>query len=676
MRAEPDSIELADVVRALQRGWRAVAGWTLLGILAAAAVVFFAPRRFEGRATIVVRANDPSASILSRLGAGMGDAASVITGGKTQLETEIQILESRAIAEQVVDSLLLQARVKSPASTPVTRLLSAVSLPGSFKKKTVSFNHESNGSFRVRGAGVDTVVPAGGTVALLGGSVTIAPGVDRDFRLQFLDREDAITLFDKRLGVGKAGGEVASISYSGDDSLTAAAATNAVIAEYLVRRRVTDRNLNTHRVEFLTAQLDSTGRALSASERELRRYQEQTGVLDPTVLGRVGLERAKDLRGQLTQVQVEEGAINQLLTQVEKGTLDTRQLMAYPAFLRSAGLNEMVAQLNRLESERQRLLERRTDNDPEVVAISKSIASLEGQFVPMARSYSSTLSRQRTELDRELDSLRTELGVLPGAAESSNRLQRDVLRLGTVYGALQAQLVEARLAAIGEGGDVRQLDAAFPSKKPSFPKPGLTFGIGGAAGLAIGLVAALVLAAFGRWARDPREIERTTGVPTLIFERRAPLVVANGMLRTVLVIPLHQRADTLAVATQLVETSLSRGSRATLLDLSAKPIVASENGASVATAVAAPIRVDVASTISRLSAEFDHVVVRLPELGSDATLSALNSERTVVFVVPPERVEREQLAAAMQLLRRLDVPCAGVVISGSAPSGRLRALVG
>ena len=41
----PDTIDVADVVRTLRRQWRAVIGFLVLGILGAAAVVLFAPRR-------------------------------------------------------------------------------------------------------------------------------------------------------------------------------------------------------------------------------------------------------------------------------------------------------------------------------------------------------------------------------------------------------------------------------------------------------------------------------------------------------------------------------------------------------------------------------------------------------------------------------------------------------
>jgi Mrp family chromosome partitioning ATPase len=64
-----------------------------------------------------------------------------------------------------------------------------------------------------------------------------------------------------------------------------------------------------------------------------------------------------------------------------------------------------------------------------------------------------------------------------------------------------------------------------------------------------------------------------------------------------------------------------------------------------------------------LEGEFGTVIVRLPGLASDETAAALNRERPVVLVAPPGRVDRRSLLGAIQTLRRLDVPCAGVVVN-------------
>src|SRR6185503_570959 len=138
--------------------------------------------------------------------------------------------------------------------------------------------------------------------------------------------------------------------------LTAAAVPNLLIRRYLERRRTTDRGINQRRVEFLTGQLASVEADLTAAERALRQQQEASGVVDPVVVGKLELERAGDLRKESGTLDVERGALTQLIAQVNAGTLSSRQLAAFPTFLRSAGINELLAQLSTLETKRLQLL--------------------------------------------------------------------------------------------------------------------------------------------------------------------------------------------------------------------------------------------------------------------------------------------------------------------------------
>jgi hypothetical protein len=242
------------------------------------------------------------------------------------------------------------------------------------------------------------------------------------------------------------------------------------------------------------------------------------------------------------------------------------------------------------------------------------------------------------------------LATFPGEAQSSARYTREVRRLSLTYAALQTQLVEARLSAIAEGGDVRALDAATVPKKVAFPEPVLTAGVGLGLGLMFGLMLALVAGSHGRYLEDPAAIERAVGVPALRFDSRTPLLMSGrSAIRTVLLIPVEKGLDTQRVAERLADTALARGQSATILDLTAP-------------AAAAPLGASVGGLIARLEEEHSLVIVRLPGLAADSTAAALSDSRPVLLVAPSRRVSRRDLTTALDTLRRLDVPCAGVVL--------------
>jgi uncharacterized protein involved in exopolysaccharide biosynthesis len=660
--APSDTIDVGDVARTVRRQWRAVSVCLLLGVMAASAVVAFAPRRFDGKATLLARpGNQSSGGISSRLG-GIGELLGGLGGLGSlsgSMETELQMLRSRAIAGQLVDSLHLQLSVREPSGTAAMTLVSASDLPGAFAPQTYAFERAADGTHRASGEGRVYTLRPGHADSIGSGTVTLRNGPLPDrFSIKVRDREDAVTRTTKRLTITKAGGEIARIVYRGDDSVSAAAGANALVKFYLDRRKTVDRGTNQRRVEYVTAQLDSTRAELARAEHELRRVQESSKVLDAEVVGEVELTAAAELRATLTELHVDEGAIRQLLAQADAGKVTSRDVTAYPAFLRGSSVSPMANQLSDLEAQRIRLLERRTERDPEVKALDETILKVQANIIAMARSYASAITQQRQQMQARLDSIQAALMALPAAAERGGRLKRDVLRLSALATALEAQLVEARLGVIGEGGEVRQIDLAVPQRQPAFPRPWLTMGIGTAGGLLVGMIAALFLGWFGRWLRDPVEIERALGISAQRFEPNAPLLLAGAAsARSLLVIPLDARARVAAasVAERLAHTAQQRALPATVVNLIGGQLGSNGNAAEPARAL-----------IDQVEAASGMAIVCLPELGNDMTLSSLRETRPVVLVAAPGPVDRAQLAHAVDVLRRLQVPCAGVVLSNGA----------
>ena len=650
-----DTIELGHVVRTIVRGWRWVVGFVVLGVVAAWAIVAFAPRKFKGVTTVVVRTSGSSSggsSVLSQI-SGLGDLTAGLLSGKSPIETEIEVMSSRAVVGMVVDSLDLAAKITAPTPVPARDLLANLDAPGAFSPAKYVFDRDGASGYRFSGDSAGTMSP-GTPLRLRGATLTFAPTakLPSHFTLLLRDHEDAIDWVSRHLKVAKEKGEVASITYRGDDSLTAARLPNLLLDLYLARRRGVDRGINQRRVEFLTAQSDSMSRALSLAANALRRQQERTGIVDPKVVARVDIESGADQRAKLTDVLVQQGALRRLMDGIEAKTLTTRELAAFPQFIGSNQINNLVSQLGEFDTRITEALATKAPDNPEVVAMRKAAADIEARILPYARTYAAALEQQRAELQTSIDKIDRSLTAVPGAAEASTRLEDEVVGLTKLLGGIQGQIVEARLAAIGEGGDVRLLDPAFVSKKPSFPDPIIALPIGLAVGLLSGLITALLAGSVGRWTRDPAEVERTTGIPALQFDPSIPLLLSEGPSRTIIVAPIESGASVTAVVNRLAQTATSRSASAAVLTLP-------QNAA------------DVNGSISRLESQHDMVIVELSSLVSDTAAAALQHTRPVLLVASGHRVDRRRLLNAVQMLRRLEVPVAGIVMSNGSANGHL-----
>jgi uncharacterized protein involved in exopolysaccharide biosynthesis len=672
-----DVVDLADVVRSIRNGWKTIVLFIVAGIAVAIGVLILVAPTFVGKASIVLKTGTSGggtsslAAAIGALGENGGGAAiggSALTGSNSRVETEIDILQSRALNGEIVDSLRLQAVVLKPRGIPSTVVFDQLALPGSFKKRIYTFSPTSvAGQFRFRSDLDSGTAIVGEPMKLANGTITIGPAAPkREMKVAFFDHEDATTRLVDNLKFDKAKSDIAHFEYASSDSLSAATVPNLLSTLYLARRKGIDRGMNERKAEFLAFRVDSVGRALADAERTLRSQRESTGVIDPTAVGKAEFENANHLRQQLTDMQVQEGALQQLVTEVKARTATPRQLAAYPQF--GGAISSIVASLISVETQRLSLLTVRTAEDAEVKALAAQQSNLEGQLLPLAEQTLSGLGSQKKSIQNRLEAIQASVVGVPREVEAYGRLEREILDRGRIYAGLQTNLVEARLNAISEGGDVRPLDVAVSPKKPAFPKKSVTLAAGFGGGLFVGLIAAVLVGLAGGRMYDPQDVERRMGLAAVRFEQSAPLLVGGMASRTVLVAPINRRAMAKPVAERLAETAISRSLSATVLDLTNTDMSATgnrERGVQLVTATSGSGNgFDANAAIARLEETHDLVIVQLPELTSHVAGAVLSVNRPVLLVAPSRRIERSSLQGAVDLLRRVGSPCAGVVLHG------------
>lgn len=685
---EPDVIDLGEVAGVVWRQRLYVVAGAIIGCLAGLVVTFVMNRTYEGEATVLLQAADASSSFALP---GLGDLGTLggVLGGmpSAAFDTEIQLLTSRAVVGEVVDSLALQAEVAEPRGLAATAVVTAVRTPPRYVGGAVDGRREG-AIYRISDeSGAVEVMP--GAVAGLpsGVELQLASGpLPDEFQLRVSGRDAAIARVQKKLSHEEPGGEIVRLVYEAGSAEAAAAVPNAIVARYLARRRGQDRGVNQRRYEFLVEKTDSVARELAAAEGALRSFQEQSGVLDPEVRGRVDLERAMELESELETLQIEAQTLREIVAAASSGDIPVRSLAAYPTFLRNAAINTLLEQLLTFESERTQLRQRRTMADPEVVALTESISLLEEQLASLSRSYLTAVERQIAAIGAELSRHRESLGTLPASAEQSYRRQRDVRLLSEMLTALQAQQLQARLGTISEGGDVRLVDAATVPLRPSSPRLLLNLLVGLAAGLFLGVLVAFGRGYFGNRVDGEADAELATGLPVARLRAGAPLFLSRGSGGAgVLILPVGSGGNSGEVARRLAGTASLQGERVALALWSGAQAAlhaghgdeeAPERGEGVPTPTVIEHHADGGSpgsmrdTLSDLEDRADTVFVALPPIGTPVTTAVLSPHRSAVLVAAAGGVGRRELRDARVLLERLGVTILGVVLTESSGNGR------
>lgn len=473
---EPLELDLGTVARAIGRGWARIVIGVILGVITAAIVVLFVPARFEGRSLVLIRTpQDASGVLKQRLGPLAELAPSAMgLGSKNDIETELALMQSRSVLGRVVDSLRLQAWTMNPGRIPSSRIVDSLHLTGRFKPRKVALQAGRND------------LPEGS----VWGSATEGQGA----QVKLYDREDAIDELADHLEVRTQGGDVVRIRYRGLDSLTAARVPNLVVDIYLARRHTTDRGLNQRRLEFLVAKGDSVNGDLRRAARDLRDTQEMQKLFDAEPEARAIFERLATLETTLAEIRADQATLDSVLARSGRPGFDPRLVAGVPSLLKSPAVNEIVSQLEKTEGQRGALLAQYADDAPAVVALARVADSLRAVLVPLARTFGESLVRQRASLERDLATIQAHIDALPGKSESVGLRQASLKQVALLSAGMGSQLLEARLAAITEGGDVRLVDEAVAPRKVAFPRPSMTFAICIPLGFALGLSAALLRA--------------------------------------------------------------------------------------------------------------------------------------------------------------------------------------
>ena len=229
------------------------------------------------------------------------------------------------------------------------------------------------------------------------------------------------------------------------------------------------------------------------------------------------------------------------------------------------------------------------------------------------------MARQRATLQLASDSVQRVMRALPAQAEQTYALQVERERTAKTALAVQAQKVELQLNTIGEGGEAQQVDAAEPQRKATFPPRALTMVLGTVAGLAFGIVLALVAVSTGP-VRSAEDVRRATGERASDWRPGAPVILALEPNVSVLVVaPISAGVDGADVAQATIETARSR---AQVVEIKTVPSLQSLPMAVVASA-----------------------------------------DRPVLLVARAGVTTRAEVRDAMRWLADAQVPCAGVVVA-------------
>lgn len=446
-----------------------------------------------------------------------------------RVSTEMELLQSRALAGAVVDSLELQLEVVVPRRVTRSHLFSRIDVSPDAAGGKYRFRRGVDGLFAV----VDTEsgrsmgsVAVGERLRLPHAEVVLAEGAEAHEEIEVVvrSRVSAVSALTSALKVAQPGSDASLISvrYSGTDPELVRDIPNALTARFTVLRESMQKSEARSTVTLLREQLNTLAAQLTESEGRLREFREAEQVIDPEVEAASRISHLADLQAQRAMLAAERSSLAAVLSDVRSAaranagsTSPYRRLIAFPSLLRNNAVSEMLRSLATMEERRIELLARRSTEDPEVQALTAQIGRLESQLQGMASTYLDGLNGQLAAIDGTLGQYRAQLAQTPGKEAEFGRLSRQPQVLQQMYGQLQTRLKEAEIAEAVDNSSVRVVDAADLPQEPSGPGRGLFAGLAGTLGLLFGLGLVLVREYADSTVHSRADVQAAVGIPVL-----------------------------------------------------------------------------------------------------------------------------------------------------------------
>lgn len=507
-------------------------------------------------------------------------------------ETQYEIIQSRKVAETVVDKLNLVERYKqelaeAKASGENESLVKDIK---AFIKSLIPKEEEptTTGNQALTDAQLRTI---------------LAQGIQAGLSVE-----------------GGTQSQIINISYQHEDPVLAANVVNAISESYIQFGLEARLSQIKDTAEWLTEQLEELRQTLQASEDKLRDFRLSQNLMDTEQQQRIANTQLQTLNTELVRAQTQLSQAKELYTQIAQVEQTGGDYRSLGPVLQSNTIRDLVREESTLSRKVQELSERYGEKHPKMIAARSDLASAQANLDREAAKIVESIKKdyrsaqaQEKNIKRLISETREGLQSYQGDSFELTRLEREVENNRRIYESFLGKLMEADVSGEYDASNIRVIDSATVPEFPVKPRVSIVLAASIIFGAFFGVVLAFIRELMGNVFRTPDQLEQELQLPSLGI---TPLVKRGKATVAPEKQYIADQRSTFAEAINTIRTGLIFSN----IDNPPKTIlITSTNGSEGKTTLAINLAVALSQMDKTLLIEMD---LRKPAVGKDLGLKS------------------------------------------------------
>jgi capsular exopolysaccharide synthesis family protein len=514
----------------LRRVWATVArsAWLILGcVLLALGAGVVAVRRMEPvyQATASIRldprgATNPAAALYG-----------VTSDNANLMATAMEVITSRSLAHDVVDSLGLRLRLDEPRRLPRSAVVEIAHVDSAAPVASYRLMPAARGAVSVRDASNRTLgtYPEHGVVVLPGATLRVVPASlpAAGALVRIASAEEVMGTVRGHVTALQPNNlaNILTVTFEGNDPILVRDVSNVLASRFVKRRLEAEKSGARSTVELLHRQLDTLTSDMRLRENDVTAFLQShhiVSVANEESQQSAELQHLVDLRiGYAVDRQAMVASLQELEASKEPGDARTavERVLSTPAFLRVQGTasptTEFIARLHKQEDDLDAAKRRLSPTDPDVVLLEKQITATKYDVSTTVRNFIAGMGEQIRGIDQRIATLRAAVQKIPEQQAEFQRLTRGQKAVEDIMNQVQSHLKEAEISASVQDSTAEVLDrAVLPGASLGTSRP-VIFAVALFSGLIVGVAVAFLRDWLDTTVHNEADVTAITGAPVI-----------------------------------------------------------------------------------------------------------------------------------------------------------------